>query len=394
VARGNLLKQIKIDDRWVLRSIPKKPNGQRDWNALPDGSYFIEWRENRKRRRLPAGTTVAQALEVQRRKHAELAAIAFGIIAPRPRTEDLPKPVLIDGLIDRYLDQIETLKKPNTFRKYKAVLRRFAKNFAGKTLDAVSVEDLNDFIVTLKKSGMSPNTVLHNVIIIAQFCKRNGRSGITRQVHLPGRISSLPREYTQEELTEFLGACNHAEVALFSTFLLTGFREQEVMYLGWPDVNLRLRIIRVTAKPDLGFFPKRWEERKVPIPVRLTNILDRHPQTSGSVFMFPSPTGNREQNMLRLCKAVAERTGLDPAEFDLKTFRSTYATRMLRQGFDVRTIQDWMGHKSLETTMRYLVPQPMCTIAWMRSKSPETQNLRFPRKRRPVNAYWLRREVE
>ncbi len=72
--------------------------------------------------------------------------------------------------------------------------------------------------------------------------------------------------------------------------------------------------------------------------------------------MFPSPTGNREQNMLRLCKVVAERAGLDPAVFDLKTFRSTYATRMLRQGFDVRTVQDWMGHKSLETTMRYLVP--------------------------------------
>jgi site-specific recombinase XerD len=72
--------------------------------------------------------------------------------------------------------------------------------------------------------------------------------------------------------------------------------------------------------------------------------------------MFPSPTGNREQNMLRLCKDVAERAGLDPTGFDLKTFRSIYATRMLRQGFDMRTVQDWMGHKSLETTMRYLVP--------------------------------------
>src|ERR1700734_1084847 len=128
------------------------------------------------------------------------------------------------------------------------------------------------------------------------------------------------------------------------------------MYLFWGDVNLALRTIRVTAKPDLGFFPKRWEERKVPGPVRLANILERHPQTNGSVFMFPSPTGNREQNMLRLCKAVAERAGLDPAAFDLKTFRSTYATRMLRQGFDARSVQDWMGHKSLETTMRYRVP--------------------------------------
>ncbi len=59
--------------------------------------------------------------------------------------------------------------------------------------------------------------------------------------------------------------------------------------------------------------------------------------------------------MLDRCKAVAERAGLDPAKFDLKTFRSTFATRMLRKGFDVRTVQHWMGHKSLETTMRYLV---------------------------------------
>jgi hypothetical protein len=43
-------------------------------------------------------------------------------------------------------------------------------------------------------------------------------------------------------------------------------------------------------------------------------------------------------------------------QFDLKTFRSTYASRTLRTGFDVRTVQHWMGHKSLETTMRYLVP--------------------------------------
>ena len=116
MAHVNLLKQVKIDDRWVLRSIPKKANGQRDWSSLPDGSYFIEWREKGKRRRLPAGATVAQALEVQRRKHAELDALAFGIIVPRLRSEDLPKPVLLDGLIDRYLDQIETLKKPNTVK--------------------------------------------------------------------------------------------------------------------------------------------------------------------------------------------------------------------------------------------------------------------------------------
>jgi hypothetical protein len=55
-------------------------------------------------------------------------------------------------------------------------------------------------------------------------------------------------------------------------------------------------------------------------------------------------------------QAVADRAGLNSEKFDLKTFRSTYATRMLRSGFDVRTVQHWMGHQSLETTMRDLVP--------------------------------------
>ena len=53
---------------------------------------------------------------------------------------------------------------------------------------------------------------------------------------------------------------------------------------------------------------------------------------------------------------MANLTKLDATQFDLKTFRSTYATRMLRAGFDVRTVQHWMGHRSLETTMRYLAP--------------------------------------
>ena len=234
---------------------------------------------------------------------------------------------------------------------------RFAavwKEFVGRKLTDISVEELNDFVVKLKKSGMSANTVLHNVIIIAQFSKRNGRPGITRQLQLPEQVLPLPKVYTEEELETFLGACDAWDRALFSTFLLTGFREQEVVYLFWSDVAFPLRTIRVTAKKDLGFSPKRCEEREIPLHAELAKLLERHPRMEGCRFVFPSPTGNREQNMLLKCKAVAERCGLDPAKFDLKTFRSTYGTRMLRFGFDVRTVQYWMGHKSLETTMRYL----------------------------------------
>jgi len=92
------------------------------------------------------------------------------------------------------------------------------------------------------------------------------------------------------------------------------------------------------------------------VPVKLIELLKARRPRPGCKLVFPSPTGNREYHMLDHCKAVAKRAGLDEAQFDLKTFRSTYATRTLRTGFDLRTVHHWMGHKSLETTMRYLVP--------------------------------------
>ena len=351
----NVLKQVNIAGPWRLRSIPRKRTGGYDWSTLPDGRYFIEWYDKGKRRRQAAGSTVAEAQEAQRRKRHELEGRNLGV----PGFESGPQlnTQYLRTLVNKYLNQVEVLKKPNTYRKYEAVLNRFVRYFEGRTFDRVFVEDLNSYIIHLKKDcGMTSNTVLHNVIIIAQFFKRHGRGGITRELQLPERITTLPREYREQDLLSFFTACGDSERALFLTFLLTGFREQEVMYLFWRDINADLRTIRVTSKAEHGFYPKRWEEREVPIPAHLAEILQKRPRRELSPFVFPSPTGNREQHMLDRCKEVAKRAGLDPEKFDLKTFRSTFATRMLRAGFDVRTVQHWMGHKSLETTMRYLVP--------------------------------------
>ena len=107
----------------------------------------------------------------------------------------------------------------------------------------------------MKNQHMAANTVIHNVIIVAQFFKRQGRPNITRELQLPGRITTLPSEYREEELSRFFGACKTGESVLFSTFLMTGLREQEVVHLIWTDINFELRVVRVTAKPALAFYP-------------------------------------------------------------------------------------------------------------------------------------------
>jgi site-specific recombinase XerD len=61
-------------------------------------------------------------------------------------------------------------------------------------------------------------------------------------------------------------------------------------------------------------------------------------------------------DFLDMCKAVAKRAGLSADDFWLHKFRATFATWHLWAGVDLRTVQAWMGHKYLESTMSYLRP--------------------------------------
>src|SRR5439155_7093067 len=54
--------------------------------------------------------------------------------------------------VNKYLEQIEALKKPKTHRKYEAVLKRFLDYFLDRdSIDAISADDLTGFVVSLKK---------------------------------------------------------------------------------------------------------------------------------------------------------------------------------------------------------------------------------------------------
>ena len=94
MARVNIVKRIKISGRWIMRSIPRKQSGAWDWNSIPDGRYYVEWSEQGARKREPAGTTVAQALEVQRRRRHQIEGQALGltpvvVLPPRDSTRPL-----------------------------------------------------------------------------------------------------------------------------------------------------------------------------------------------------------------------------------------------------------------------------------------------------------------
>ena len=63
-----------------------------------------------------------------------------------------------------------------------------------------------------------------------------------------------------------------------------------------------------------------------------------------------------DAGFLDCLKAVAERAELNKQDFWLHKFRATFATRCLWAGVDLRTVQQWLGHSDMESTMRYLMP--------------------------------------
>src|SRR5260370_29112676 len=94
LSRVNIVKRIKIGGRWKMFSIPRNAKGNYDWNAIADGRYYVEWYAGGTRRRVSAGVTGAQALEVQRRKHHELEGRKLGIPGFETAGETVKKPAL------------------------------------------------------------------------------------------------------------------------------------------------------------------------------------------------------------------------------------------------------------------------------------------------------------
>ena len=112
-------------------------------------------------------------------------------------------------------------------------------------------------------------------------------------------------------------------------FLMTGMREQEVMYGHWSDVNLSARTVRVTHKPDRGWTPKAYREREIPIAEKLADSLKaykaRRPDKA-CPLLFPTAGCKPKLDFLDCLKGVAERAKLDPDNFWLHKFRATFAT--------------------------------------------------------------------
>jgi integrase len=204
----------------------------------------------------------------------------------------------------------------------------------------------------------APRSVYNKFENLMSFLKAQGVRGLVGKNDWPRYTEEEPEIYERAEQGKLLAACNAEERLWYEFFLMTGEREQEVMYTYWSDVNLAACTVRVTHKPDRGWTPKAYKEREIPIPAKLAASLKawKAKAAKDCNLVFPTSGCRPKLDFLDCLKVVAERAKLNADGFWLHKFRATFATRCLWAGVDLRTVQQWLGHKDLESTMRYLKP--------------------------------------
>jgi integrase/recombinase XerD len=322
----------------------------------PEGAYYLEWREGSKRIRLSVGKDAVDASARRLRKEAELNALNHGVpISP----EDQNGHRSIAAAIADFLDETKLTKKPKTLAAYTTALAYFQESCPKLYLDDIERADLLKFSAFLRdKKNQSPRSVYNKFENLMTFLKANGIRGLAGKNDWPRYVEEEPEVYEREELDKLFRACDGEERLWYEFFLMTGMREQEVMHCSWEDINLSRGTVTVRYKPEYGFSPKNYREREIPIPAKLAKKLRvaKGKADKSCGLVFPTAGCRPKLDFLDALKAIAEGAKLNPESFWLHKFRATFATWSLWAGVDLRTVQQWLGHSDMESTMRYLKP--------------------------------------
>jgi integrase/recombinase XerD len=362
----NVTKRVKTPQGLRYCPVVLSANGRirPDWVLVndgeerhPEGAYYLEWREGTKRVRLSIGKDAATATARRLQKEAELNATNNGIaIVPQNGNNGHRS---LAAAVEDFLEETKLTKKSKTLAAYTTSLSYFTESCPKQFLKDIERKDLLKFAAFLRDDkDQAPRTCWNKFANVMSFLKANDIRGLVKKTDWPRYTEEEPEIYEQEELDTLFGACDDQQRLWFEFFLMTGMREQEVMYTYWSDVNLKHAIVRVTHKPDRAWTPKAYKEREIPIPANLADSLKALKAKANKTcnLVFPTSGCNPKLNFLDDLKVVAERSKLDKDNFWLHKFRATFATRCLWAGVDLRTVQQWLGHSDMESTMRYLKP--------------------------------------
>ena len=197
------------------------------------------------------------------------------------------------------------------------------------------------------KEGIKPtslNTSLHTLRSLLGYLQEEGFPICERMLKIRAlrTADSLPRDLTLTQLKHLLEQANAFDYAWMLLMSHSGLRTCEIRALCWKDVDLKHHTIRIEESKGL-------RSRVIFLSQPAIDAVKKLPKRSEYVFTYNNrPLSNRYcQSRL---KTMGKKFGLKATPHQL---RHTAATLLLNAGMSVFGVQTILGHKYVDTTLRY-----------------------------------------
>ncbi len=359
----NLVWRTKTEAGWKYFPVIMGRNGRIKKGAVmvdgkevtyPDGHFEVRFYEGRKTKYKNVGTDTTEAVnECDRLQHlgeARASATSAGVTVNEPTTRKT-----IKAEAAKFVQSAEDRGAIEACAVNKSAMAAFQQaNPKLVYVDEITSESATTFWRYLKKKQMSDRSIYNAHMRLTGFLKFARVDYKAWGLRAPRYEKKLPNMYSQSEIERMLAACKRDyNRVLISILVKTGLRDQELMHLCWTDIDLAERILKVTGKPEYEWNIKDYEQRIIPLPTNLVEMLKAwRKENPATKLVLGTANDKPNTKYLLALKSVAKNAGVLNAT--LHRCRRTYGTTLLRGGADLGIVKALLGHSDLASTMRYL----------------------------------------
>jgi integrase/recombinase XerC len=269
-----------------------------------------------------------------------------------------------------FLDR-ERHASPETVRNYGSDLRQFQTFMVAEypglpTLipTAVTTESVRAYLHWLDRKREKSTSIARKLASLRSFYRYLQRMGIVvlnpaEPIRTPKQPKHLPRVLTKDDAAALMDfpagqtGSSLRDCALLETLYSTGARVSELVGINLEDLRLSEGLVHLRGKGR--------KERIVPIGDVALNAIHTYraslkpsalsPQPSAPVFLNLRGGRLTTRSVARIVVCYSSR--LASGSVSPHTLRHSFATHLLDEGADLRSIQEMLGHVSLSTTQKY-----------------------------------------